>query len=181
MAITKARMTEDDFLRLPDNGRKYELVDGEPREVPTTIQHDAIGANVVLLIGPFVRGRGILTIAQAGFRMMNGNIRIPDVAYTRKERLPGGKPPDTFADFAPDLAIEIVSLSEEVSEREQKLSEYLFSGVQQVWYLFPETQQVAVYTSPGDRKLYAPEEELEGGNLLPGFRCKVSELFDVGL
>jgi len=48
MAVTQAtpatrrKMTEEDFLRLPDDGRKWELVDGEAKEVPSGHEHDAI-------------------------------------------------------------------------------------------------------------------------------------------
>lgn len=181
MTIAKARLTEDEFLRLPDDGRKYELVDGEIKEVPTTIKHDAIGGNIVLLLGPYIRGRGIVTISQAGFRMKSGNIRAPDVAFTRKERLPGGVPPDTFGDFSPDLAIEILSPSEDPTEIRRKIEEYFESGTQQVWHLFPATQRMTVYMSPTDLTELEAEDELGGGDLLSGFHCRVAELFDVGL
>ena len=42
MAIVKPRMTEEEFMRMPDDGRKYELVDGEIREVPASVRHDEI-------------------------------------------------------------------------------------------------------------------------------------------
>lgn len=181
MAITHTRMTEAEFLHLPDNGHKYELVDGELKEVPTTLKHDAIGANIVAILMPSIRGRGVLTIAQAGFRMKSGNVRIPDVAFTRKERLPGGAPPDTFGDFAPDLAIEIISPSEDPADMARKVTEYLNAGAQQVWRLFPEAQRLTVHTSPTETRTYEAQDELYGGDLLPGFRCRVAELFDVGL
>lgn len=181
MAIARARMTEDEFLRLPDDGRKYELVDGERKEVPANVEHDGIGANIIALLMPYTRRRGILCSSQAGFRMTSGNIRCPDVSFTLKERLPDGKAPRSFGDFAPDLCIEIISPTEDPQDMMRKVREYFASNAQQVWHLYPETQRVIVYQSPTSRAIYEADAELDGGNLLPGFRCRVADLFDVGL
>jgi Uma2 family endonuclease len=177
MALARPRITEEEFLHLPDNGRKYELVDGELREVPTTIEHDVIGANIVALLVPHARGRGYVTISQAGYRIQSGNIRIPDVAYTRKERFPDGKPPKGFGDFAPDLCIEIISPSEDRLDMTRKLKEYFASGAHLVWHIFPETLSAFVYTSASEYSRLEADDELEAADLLPGFKCKLGELF----
>jgi len=174
-AKRKRRMTEQKFMRLPDDGRKYELVNGEVREVPASFEHDVIGANLLLKIGKHASGLGFLTISQAGFRMTTGNIRCPDVGFTLKSRLPEGKPVKGFADFAPDLAVEIVSASESMSDLLMKVAEYFASGSQQVWLLFPEQVRVNLYTSPFDVQILFGEDEITGGDLLPGFRCLVKE------
>jgi len=185
MAVSKAistakrKLTEEEFLRLPDDGRKYELVDGKAREVPTGFEHDAIGAIIVAMLMPHAKGHGFVTIAQAGFRMADGNIRCPDVSFTRKERLPEGKPPKGFADLAPDLAVEIISPNEDAADVFRKLGEYFASGSQFVWILQPETCQVTVYRSLMDAHTLGPEDTLSAGDLLPGFKVQVSELFAI--
>ena len=173
------KMTEDEFMRLPHDGRKWELVNGEAREVPTNVEHDAISVNLVVLMGPHAKGHGFMTVGQAGFRMSDDNIRCPDVSYTRKDRVPGGKPPRTFGVVAPDLCIEIISPSEDRPDMMQKVYEYFDSGAEFVWHVFPELQKVVVYTSPLDAKEYDADDELSGGNLLPGFTCRVAQLFDM--
>lgn len=185
MAIAQAtpavrrRMTEEEFLRLPDDGRKWELVDGEAKEVPAGHKHDAIGIQVAVLLKPFARGRGVLAGSQAGFRMASGNVRSPDVSFTRKERMRGGKPAEGFEGFAPDLAVEIISPSEAPDEMARKVAEYFGAGAVQVWHLFPDTKRVTVYSSPLDTADFAPEDTLDAGDLLPGFSCRVEELFDL--
>jgi Uma2 family endonuclease len=164
---------------LPDDGRKYELVDGEIKEVPAGVRHDAIGAKLIGLLYPFAEETGCLTSAQAGFRMKSGNIRCPDVGFIRYERLPNGVPPEGFGDAAPDLCVEIISPFEDTADTVRKVSEYFDAGAQQVWHLLPETQQIRVYISPGVVTNYGPEDELDGGDLLPGFRCRVARLFEV--
>lgn len=181
MTLVKISMTEDEFLRLPDDGHKYELVEGEARMTPVYFEHDAIGSNIVAMLMPHTRGRGALSNGRDGFRMKNGNIRCPDVSFTRKERLPGGKVPRAFGDAAPDLCIEIISLSENPAETEQKLREFFEAGAEQVWHLFLETKQLTLFRTPDVAEEYGPVDELDGGGLLPGFHCKVADLFEIGL
>lgn len=173
------RLSEDEFMRLPDDGRKYELVDGELKEVPTSFLHDTIGIQLAVRLQPFARGRGFLAGSQAGFRMASRNVRCPDVSFTRKERLPGGKPPDTFGDAAPDLCIEIISPSEERADMQRKVREYFASGAEQVWHLFPDARQVIVYRAPDDSATLEAADEITGGDLLPGFACRVADLFEI--
>lgn len=177
MAVARYRITEDEFLRLPDDGRKYELVGGEVKEVPAGFEHDVIGMTVGAYLRAAARGRGYVAGSQAGFRMYNGNIRAPDVSFTRKERLPGGKPGKGFGDFAPDLCIEIISPTEDREEMAEKLREYFASGAQRVWHMYPETQTIQVFTSPTASCTFTAEQEIDGGDLLPEFRCRVSDLF----
>ena len=174
----KARMTEEELMRLPADGRKWELTDGEAKEVPTAVIHDIIVGTVIGLIRPFAKGRGYVAASQAGFRMINGNIRVPDVSFYRKSRLPNG-PSAKFQDGAPDLCIEIISPSEERSEMEQKVREYFASGAVYVWQMFPETETLVVFTSPTQSRTLRGRESIDAGELLPGFVCQVRELFEV--
>lgn len=173
-------LSDAEIMRLPDDGRKYELVDGEWKPVPTNLRHDAIVAFLCFLLFPFTRGRGVLCGSQAGFRMApGGNLRSPDVSFTRKERLPNGQVPDGFGDAAPDLCIEIISPSEERSDMERKVCEYFANGALQVWHLFPERQQLRLFRSAENSVMLGPDDEAHGGDLLPGFRARIGDLFVV--
>ena len=177
--ITEKKITEQEFLRLPEDGRKWELVDGEAKEVPAGHKHDILVINIGAMLKPFARGRGFVAGSQAGFRMASGNVRSPDVSFTRKERLPQGEPANGFEGFAPDLAIEIISPSEEPDDRARKVAEYFGAGAEQVWHLFPEMKRVIVYYSPFETATFQSEETLTGGDLLSGFSCVVEALFDL--
>jgi Uma2 family endonuclease len=181
MAIAKAYMTEEEFVRLPDDGNKYELVEGEAKIVsPVYLEHEELVGHLMELFRPFSRGSGRLYASSAGFRMSTGNIRSPDVSFVRKERLPEGRSPRAFGQGAPDLCVEIISASEDRQEMQRKVEEYFASGARQVWHLFPETQRLLIYTSPAESVPLEAEDEIDGGDLFPGFRCKVADLFDLG-
>ncbi len=174
----RRKVSEQEFLRLADDGRKYELVEGEVKEVPAGVRHDAIVMRVGVALYPYVQNLGVLCASSAGYRMVSGNIRSPDVSFIRRERLPEGKPSVGFGDTAPDLAIEVLSPSEDQSELLRKVAEYFESGAQQVWVLDPEAVRALVYHSPLTVQVLDAEDTLEGGELLPGFRCKVRELLE---
>lgn len=173
-------MTPDEFMRLPDNGWRYELVDGEAKASPLlNFWYGAIVCHVMLLLGAHARGRGSMTVGKAGFHMANGNIRCPAISFTRAERLTGGRAPDSFGDIAPDLCVEIISPSEDDLDMQRKVQEYFASGAQLVWQIFPETQTLIAYTAPSTAVNHSLDDELTAGDLLPGFRCRVAELFEV--
>jgi len=176
-------ITEDELMRLPKDGpgnptaAKYELVDGRLTEVPTEWDHDLISIRLILKLGPLAEGLGFMSSGQAGFRMEGGNVRAPDVSFTRKERIPGGKPAKGFGGTAPDLCIEIISPSEKQEDIKRKMRDYFNTGAQFVWHVFPEAQQVVVFTSPTEAQTFEVDDTLTAGDVLPGFSCRVADLF----
>ena len=176
---TTDEITDDMLLRLPNEyGRKWEKVDGRLQEVPTTGKHDQIVIWLGYLITPYAIDHGMLTASQAGYRMEGGNLRVPDFSFTRFDRFPNSEVPDGFIEFAPDLAVEIISPFEEPGDMARKVSEYFASGARQVWHMFPETQIIIVFYSPTEAVTYQPEDDLDLDAVIPGFRSRVSELFE---
>ena len=145
--------------------------------MPRTRKHDLIVFWLGYLIMPYAIDLGMLTAPQAGYRMAGGNLRVPDFSFTRFDRFPNSEVPDGFIEFAPDLAVEIISPSEQPGDMARKVGEYFASGAQQVWHMFPETKTVIVFRSPLESKTYQPDDELDLSDILPGFRRRVSELF----
>lgn len=176
--ITDEKITDEYLLRLPNPpGGKWELVDGRLQEVATTGKHDVIVIWLGRLIGPYADDLGMLTASSAGFRMAGGNLRVPDFGFTRFDRFPNSEVPDGFIEFAPDLAVEVISPSEEPADMARKVGEYFASGAKQVWHMFPETQTLIVFRAPSNAMTYRPEDEIDLDDILPGFRSRVSELF----
>ena len=177
------KITEGELMRLPKDGpenptlAKYELVEGRLTEVPTSFSHDAICLNLILRLGPFMKGRGAGTTGQGGFRMRNGNIRVPDFSFILKARLPGGRVPEGFGTVAPDLCVEVISPSEKQADIRRKIHDYFDSGASLVWHIFPEAQQVVVFTSPTEPQFLDADDILTADDVLPGFSCRVGDIF----
>lgn len=179
MATTNAPITDDDLLRLPRDGRKYELVDGAIRVSPAGTRHGQIslrlGARLLAFVEP--RGLGHVLESSTGFRLPGGNLRCPDVSYVSRGRFgPGGRLPSGFAELAPDIAVEVLSPSDDVRQVLDKLGEYLRAGVQLVWLIDPVAERAAAYRSSTAVLELGLDDELDGADVLPGFRCSLREL-----
>lgn len=105
--------------------------------------------------------------------------RRPDVAFVPFERWPQDRPvPMNEAwEVVPDLAIEVISRSNTVSEVDEKLEEYFQAGVRLVWVVLPVPKKVYVYASPTAVRILKSPDDLDGGPVLPGFRLPLEDLF----
>jgi len=178
MPATLERLTDENLMNLPEDGFKHEYVDGEVTNVPTGGPHGDIAATIIaLLIGSGLKRFGRVLDSGVGCRMRSGNLRSPDVSFVRKENLPDGRVPDGFLERAPDLCVEVISPSDDRKDTLRKVEEYFESGAQEVWHVVMETQRVVVFRSLDDIHTLSGDQGLESQELLPGFRCAVSDIF----
>ena len=179
MATTTRRArTEEDLLAMPDDGHKYELVDGEIRMIPNGGRHGVVEAQLVALLVPFVKQHrlGHVTCGDAGFRLPSKNIRSPDVGFVASGRFPEDKVPDDFGDLAPDLAVEVLSPHDRPRHVLDKVGEYLEAGVRLVWVIDPRKQCAVVYRSLSDVQELGPDSVLDGEDVVPGFKCALRDI-----
>jgi len=178
--LRQAQVTLDEFKRLRHDGYKAELINGEVKMSPTGLRHEQITAKLIMLLGIFLQrtSRGRVYGSSARYTLPSGDVHSPDVSFVSLRQLPGGKSPVDYADFPPDLAVEILSPNDRVSDLNDKLAEYFDFGVRLVWVIDPKRQTVTVYRSWTDAHTLRADETLDGGDVLPGFACHMSELFD---
>jgi Uma2 family endonuclease len=170
----------EELMRLPDDGNKYELVKGVLKVTPSGHEQEDVGGWLVTLLNNLVRPRKLGRVygSNAGYRLPNGDVRAPDVSFVRQERLPGGRSPKSFADYPPDLMVEVLQPGGRLSDVAYKLGEFFDWGTPLIWVIDPAHQTVTVYRSLSDvRTLYA-NDTLDGGDVIPGFAVRVGELFE---
>jgi Uma2 family endonuclease len=173
-------VTIEEFERLPDDGWRLELVRGHVvREPPSGFDHSEISMGIGSALRLFVREHGLGRVvgAECGFVLFDEppTVRAPDAAFVREDRLDFDR--TRFAPLAPDLAVEVLSPSNTMSEIHDKVLDYLDAGSSLVWVVDPYSRTITVYRSREEIRLIGADGEIEGGDVLPGFRCKVSELF----
>jgi Uma2 family endonuclease len=143
-------------------------------------EEDFIGSQLIQLLGPFVKARrlGVVVGAQAPFRVIRRDVRMPDVAYISADNWRNwNRAKPSVAPFAPDLAIEILSRTNTRAEMARKRSAYFAGGTRIVWEVNPRRRTVTVYTNPTSADRLMETDTLTGGDVLPGFKLKLSELF----
>ncbi|CAN5667522.1 hypothetical protein BH24ACI2_BH24ACI2_04530 [soil metagenome] len=105
------------------------------------------------------------------------NKRIPDVSFVLAKKIPPTGEPIDIWNFAPDLAIKVISPSETHNKVERKIREYFDAGVTQVWKIVPEFKTLTIYFSPTETKILTENDELTCEEILPNFRLPLSEIF----
>ncbi len=177
------RMTIAEFERLPDlDDYPYELVRGWlVREPPPKEMHGSLQLRLGSYLLDFVeRNRLGLVVTDTGYVVEEElqTVRGPDVAFVAAARLEGGPMEEHFRRGAPDLAAEVLSPSNRPAEVAEKVTEYLGAGARAVWVVDPRKRSVTVHRPGADPRVYRTGDELDGGEVLPGFRLPLSKLFE---
>ena len=86
-------------------------------------------------------------------------------------------PPKGWLRIAPDLAVEVLSPNDLAVEVEERLDDYWKVHIPLIWVVNPETRTVTVYSRGASFVRLGEDDELTGGDVLPGFRCRVGDLF----
>jgi Uma2 family endonuclease len=173
--------TEKDVLAIhTKENRLCELVDGILLEKSMGYGESEIAGIIITLLNNFVRPRRLGIVAGEGgmLRLSKGLVRIPDVSFVSRRRLPGGKrPSEPIPNLAPNLAVEVLSEGNTVPEMNRKLTDYFRTGVELVWYVDPRARTVEVFLSQDDSTVLKEGDSITGGTVLPGFKAKVREFF----
>lgn len=175
------RATVQDVIDIQDReGVRCELVAGVLVEKPVGYSESLLATVIVELLNAFVRSRnlGHVTGEAGTMQLMPDLVRIPDVAYTSWDRLPGGqRPTERVPLLVPNIVVEILSEGNTPGEMTQKRRIYFEAGVDLVWEIDPQRRSAAVYRSLTDVKQLGENDRLIGGAILPGFELPLAEVF----
>jgi Uma2 family endonuclease len=182
MSTQTRLMTADEFLAIPDDGLRHELVRGEVTTMSLPGgEHGEIAGEIFWLVTNHVKAKklGKTYAAETGFLIERDpdTVRGADVGFIRAERLAGITNPKKHIPFAPDLTVEVLSPNDQPEAVEEKVQEWLAAGSVAVWVADPATKTVTVFR-PGASPLRLTEnQEISAEDILPGFRCLVALFF----
>jgi Uma2 family endonuclease len=178
------KLTYDDYLRFPDDGKRHELIDGEHYVTPSpNIRHQDILGRLHLLIGNWLleHPAGRVFVAPLDVILSNFDVLEPDLLYVSNDRagdLLGGQ----HVTGAPDLVIEIASPGTRQRDETIKRRRYEQFGVSEYWIVDPEIDVIRIYRRHGEAFGRPIELSSEAGDtlttpLLPGLDIPLARVF----
>lgn len=178
-------MTSKQAQQRLDDDALYEVIDGQIVELPPMGTNQEITASI--LHGRITSHADTTKIGRAvmetlfDFTQQVGRKRRPDVAFVANERWPRTKRvgDEDGWQVVPNLAVEVISPSNSWDDVSDKIREYFQVGVERVWVVTTSQKQVHIYGSPTEVKILSHTDELSDEQLLPGFRLKLTELFEM--
>ena len=187
MVMERQLISAEVFLKIV-GGAEYadrivELVEGEIIEMPLPNgEHGEVLAMLTVKIGHYVLEKrlGRVATGDAGFvleRNPDGRdtVRGVDLAFISKSKAPAPLP-SALLEYAPDLAVEVISPSNEAADIRLKIRQLLDAGTTLVWIVYPDLQIVDAHTREGATTLNTADT-LSGGDVLPGLEIPVREIF----
>ena len=181
-ATTLKPITAAEFAMMPDCDERLELVNGELAEMPPTTSpsHGMTQGKAANVLERFAaRAWDGEVFVETGFLISQNpdTVRAPDAAFVSADRLPDGDLPRAYFPFAPDIAVEVISPSETLSDARERALMWLDAGSALVWTLFPESRSVTAYRSDGEIISLGEDDVLDAAPVLDGFSVKASALF----
>ncbi|MHC4470118.1 MAG: Uma2 family endonuclease [Planctomycetota bacterium] len=174
-------VTAEEFMAMGEGRR--ELILGEVVELtPPGWRHGLIQARIAQLLRNFVQeaATGDFVNTESGYKLtvQPDTVRAPDIAVLSAARAVGFEEEPGYLNLAPDLAVEVVSPADSFTEVESRARMWLEHGSRAVWIVEPDSRRVLIYEPDRDRREIDEGEDLEGGEILPGFGIPVAKLFE---
>jgi Uma2 family endonuclease len=178
------KLTYDDYVLFPEDGKRHELIDGEHFVTPSpNTKHQTIAVGLTGMIWSYLQQHAVGRLFAAPFDVVFSEFDVvePDLLYLSNERAARVLTPKHAAG-APDLVVEIGS--EGTRRRDETIKRRLYErfGVMEYWVIDPEIEVVKVYRRTGDRYERAAELSIEAGDvlttpLLPGLDLPLTQIF----
>ena len=184
-AVPGVKLTYEDYVQFPEDGKRHELIDGEHYVTPTPIRkHQAIVGNLHGLIWTYLQQRPIGRVFLAPFDVIFSDLDVvePDLLYISRERAQQIETSPSVRG-APDLVVEVGSPS--TRKRDETIKRHLYErfGVSEYWIVDPEIDAIKVFRRVGDRYERVAELLLENDDvlstpLLPDLELRLTKIFE---
>jgi Uma2 family endonuclease len=182
MAVASQLLTAEDLQRLPRDGWRHELVEGELRRMPPPgFQHGTLAGEIGgrLFQHVLAHNLGVVPAAETGYKLQANpdTVRAPDVSFVSRERLAATVfDEEGYFPGAPDFLVEVVSPSDSFSDVQEKVYLWLAAGAKLVVAVLPRKRACFVYR-PGAAVLrLGPADTLDASDAVPGWSLSLAEI-----
>ena len=182
--IQSSRLTYEDYLQFPDDGKRHEIIEGDHYMTPAPrTKHQRISRRLLVALSGFAASRRLGEVFAAPFDVVlsDENVVQPDLLFVSAAR--ADIVTEDNVQGAPDLIVEILSESSRKKDEVTKRKLYERFGVQEYWIVDPELEIVKIFKLTQQGYGRASELSKETNDVLtteflPGFACAVSEIFE---
>ena len=183
-AHSGVKLTYDDFVLFPDDGKRHELIDGEHHVTPSpNTRHQQISGNLFALIWTYLETQPIGQVFHAPYDVVFSEFDVvePDLLYLSNERAAEAVTPQHVRGV-PNIVVEIASPGTRTRDETIKRHLYERAGVSEYWVVDPDTDVVRIYRRSGEGFGRAIELSREAGDilatlLLPGLDLPLARIF----
>jgi Uma2 family endonuclease len=175
---TSTKLTYEDFLVLPNDGRRHEILDGEHYVNPSpNTKHQMSSMRLVLALGDFVYAHSLGQVFHAPYDVVlsEHDILEPDLIFVSAARR--AIITDANIQGAPDLVVEILSPGNHSYDERVKYHAYERFGVGEYWIVDPEAKTVTIYRREGGKFVRTQTGDAITTPLLPGLALEVRAIF----
>lgn len=179
------KLTHDDYVHFPEDGKRHELIDGAHVVTPTpNRKHQAVSGNLFGLIWSYLQQHPVGRVFAAPFDVILSDFDVvePDLLYISRQRLTEIET-SPWVKGAPNLVVEIGSAGTRKRDATVKRRLYERFGIEEYWVVDPELDIVHVYRRVNERydrtaELTLEEDDLLTTPLLPGLDLPLSKVFE---
>ena len=159
----------------------WDMIDGVLWERDMGVESDYYGQEVAFRIRVATNpGRdGYVFGPSAGYKypaLADNHLRLPDVSFIRRERLPDGLPRG-WSGIPADLIVEVTSPNDDAGEVQEKVREWIDGGAKRVWVVYPDQHEITVHYPDRTARTYRLGESVPGEEIIPGFSLALDDLF----
>lgn len=179
MTVQERLYTVQDLAKLPEDGMRHELLKGRLITMPPPKRdHGAVATWTAVLLTNYVEAHHLgSVIAEIGFLVSEDpdTVLAPDVAFISEARLPEFS--GAYDRLGPDLVVEVISPANTAEEMSEKVEAFFAAGTRLIWIIYPKTRRIHVYSSVKEVTILDETDELDAGDVVPGFSVPVKEIF----
>ena len=180
---TQHRITPDEFLVHPDRDL-FELVNGRFVEQKMSMESVWIQGKLFRRIDLFAEERGLGDAYTDGltYRCFSrleedpNRTRRPDCSFIRAGRTTSDQFISGYCEVVPDLVVEVVSPTDSYYDIQRRVHDFLAVGCPLVWVINPNSRMAAIYRKEGFVTEISDQSDLDGADVLPGFRCRLADV-----
>lgn len=183
MSTAAMAITPDEFYRMGDAGKGYELVNGELKEMPVSKESSHIVGKIHQRISNHCDAHQPGWVFPEGttyccFPDNPSQVRKPDTSFIAIDRMTSEEYyEEGHCTTVPDLVVEVVSPTDNAVDLEDKIEDWLAAGVKLLWEVYPGNRTVRAHRPDGTATLLRESDALTAPDILPGFTCPIAELF----